>query len=197
MAKRKVLILFAHPALEKSRCNLPLIEALRGLDGVTINDLYQRYPDFDIDVPREQELLVEHEIVVMQHPFYWYSTPALLKEWQDLVLEHGWAYGHDGTALRGKTLLNALTAGGGDAAYCRSGDGYYTIREFLAPIERTAALCGMNYLPPFVVSGTHAIDGAALVGHARDYRRIIEALRDNKLDLAAAAKLQRLNPTEA
>ena len=197
MTKRRVLILFAHPAFEKSRCNLPLIEALRGLDGVTINDLYQRYPDFDIDISREQELLVGHEIVVMQHPFYWYSTPAMLKEWQDLVLEHGWAYGHDGTALRGKILLNALTAGGGEAAYGRAGTSHYTIREFLAPIERTAALCGMTYLPPFVVSGTHSIDGAALAGHASDYRRVIEALRDDRLDIAAAAKLPHLNPTEA
>jgi glutathione-regulated potassium-efflux system ancillary protein KefG len=193
MSTRKVLILFAHPALEKSRCNLPLAEAVRSLPGVTFHDLYQCYPDFDVDVPREQRLLVEHDAIVLQHPFYWYSTPALVKEWEDLVLEHGWAYGREGTALRGKTLLTALTAGGGEESYARGGHNHYTIRELLAPIERTAMLCGMTYLPPFVVHGTHAIDAEGIARHAADYRRVIEALRDGRLDTEAAADLPRLN----
>jgi glutathione-regulated potassium-efflux system ancillary protein KefG len=193
MSNRRVLILFAHPALEKSRCNRRLVEAVRSLPDVTLNDLYQHYPDLDIDVPREQQLLVEHDIVVMQHPFYWYSTPALLKEWQDLVLEHGWAYGHHGTALRGKTLLTAITAGGSEEAYCRAGHNGYTIREFLVPIERTAALCGMTYLPPFVVHGTHSLREEEMLRHAADYRRVVEALRDDTLDPAAAADQPRLN----
>ena len=86
----KVLILFAHPALEKSRVNRRLVEAVRDLPDVTIHDLYEEYPDFDIDVPREQTLLMEHDILVLQHPFFWYSTPAMIKEWFDLVLQHGW-----------------------------------------------------------------------------------------------------------
>jgi len=190
---QKVLILFAHPALEKSRVNRRLVEAVHSLAGVTFNDLYQHYPDFDIDVPREQQLLVEHDVVIMQHPFYWFSTPALVKEWKDLVLEHGWAYGRGGTALRGKTLLTAMTAGGGEEAYCQTGYNRYTILEFLAPIERTAALCGMTYLPPFVVHGTHSLKEEEIGRHAADYRRVIEALRDGTLDRAAAANQPRLN----
>jgi len=191
--KPQVLILFAHPALEKSRVNRRLAEAVRSLPGVTFHDLYELYPDFDIDVPREQELLEEHDIVVLQHPFYWYSTPALIKEWQDLVLEHGWAYGHDGAALRGKTLLSSLTAGGSEESYCRRGHNRYTIRELLAPIEQTAMLCGMTYLPPFVVYGTHSLDERAIERHAADYRRVVEALRDETLDLAAATRQTHLN----
>ncbi len=102
MANDRVLILFAHPALEKSRVNRRLAEAVQSLPGVTFNDLYQHYPDLDIDVEREQQLLVAHDVVVMQHPFYWYSSPAIIKEWQDLVLEFGFAYGPGGTALEGK-----------------------------------------------------------------------------------------------
>ena len=77
-----VLVLFAHPAIRKSRVNRRLVEAARGIDGVTVNDLYEAYPDLDIDVPREQQLLSDHDVVVMQHPFYWYSTPSSLKEGQ-------------------------------------------------------------------------------------------------------------------
>jgi len=88
-----VLVLFAHPALEKSRVNRRLAAAVADLPGVTLHDLYEAYPDFDVDVKREQDLLVAHDVLVVQHPFYWYSTPALVKQWEDLVLEHGWAYG--------------------------------------------------------------------------------------------------------
>ena len=101
----KLLIVFAHPALERSRVNRRLVEAIGDLEGVAVHDLYEAYPEFDIDVRREQELLAAHDVIVLQHPFYWYSAPAILKEWQDLVLEHGWAYGRNGTALRGKSCL--------------------------------------------------------------------------------------------
>ncbi len=192
-ARRRPLILFAHPAMHKSRVNRSLVGAVRDLDGVTLHDLYETYPEFDIDARREQELLLAHDPIVFQHPFYWYSTPAILKEWQDLVLEHGWAYGREGTALHGKTLVSAITAGGGETAYCSDGYNCFTIRELLAPIEQTARLCGMHYPPPFVVHGTHALTDAEIDGHARDYRRVIEALRDDRLDLEAARAHPRLN----
>jgi len=71
MASRSsILVLFAHPAIQKSRVNRRLAAAARGVEGVTVHDLYETYPDFDIDVPREQSLLVLHDIVVLQHPFY-------------------------------------------------------------------------------------------------------------------------------
>jgi glutathione-regulated potassium-efflux system ancillary protein KefG len=160
---------------------------------VTVNDLYECYPDFDIDVPREQTLLEEHQLIVLQHPFYWYSTPAILKEWQDLVLEHGWAYGRDGKALEGKIMLTATTTGGREEAYERAGSNRYTLRQLLAPIEQTARLCGMEYLPPFVVYGTHQLTETSIDRHAADYRRVLEALRDDRIDLATARSLPRLN----
>jgi glutathione-regulated potassium-efflux system ancillary protein KefG len=189
----RVLILFAHPALEKSRVNRPLAAAVRGLAGVTFHDLYEAYPDFDVDVRREQGLLTAHDLVVFQHPFYWYSTPALVKQWEDLVLEHGWAYGTGGTALRGKTWLSAVTTGGREAAYQHDGYNRFTIRELLAPLEQTARLCGMQFLPPFVVHGTHRLDQADIDRAAAEYRRTIEALRDGRLDLDAVASQTRLN----
>jgi glutathione-regulated potassium-efflux system ancillary protein KefG len=189
----RVLILFAHPALEKSRVNRPLAAAVRGLAGVTFHDLYETYPDFDVDVRHEQALLTEHDLIVFQHPFYWYSTPALVKQWEDLVLEHGWAYGSGGTALRGKIWLTAITTGGREAAYQHDGHNRLTIRELLAPLEQTARLCGMRFLPPFVVHGTHRLDAAGIELAAGEYRRAIEALRDGRLDLDAVEQHARLN----
>ena len=193
MAKR-ILIQFAHPALQKSRVNRKLIAALQSLEDVTINDLYEEYPDFSVNVKREQELLLSHDIIVFQHPFYWYSCPALLKEWEDLVLQYGFAYGAQGTQLNGKWVLTAITTGGPKSAYQRDGNNYFTIRELLRPFEQTVRLCGMVYLPPFVVSGTLAMKSAEEVaGPAALYRRAVENLRDGRFDLAEFEELSYLN----
>ena len=189
----KVLILFAHPAIRRSKVNRRLLEAVRDLEGVMINDLYEAYPDLDIDVEREQGLLLRHDVVVLQHPFYWYSTPAILKEWQDLVLEHGWAYGHKGHALQGKTMLSAISSGGSEEAYCAKGSNQFTIRQLLAPIEQTARLCGMMYLPPFVVHGTHGLSESAIGIPAAEYRRLVEGLRDGRVVIEKTNGLARLN----
>ncbi len=183
MTPLRILILFAHPVLEKSRVNRQLIDAVDGLDHVTIHDLYEAYPQFDIDVAREQQLLVNHDIIVFQHPLYWYSSPAILKEWQDLVLEYGFAFGQEGTALQGKKCFSAITTGGTKAAYCRQGYNFYSIRELLTPFEQTARLCGMEYLPPFVVYGTHQLrETSQIAPHADRYRSLITAIRDRTID---------------
>jgi glutathione-regulated potassium-efflux system ancillary protein KefG len=192
-AEQLVLIVLAHPALEKSRVNRALADAVRDLDGVMLHDLYETWPEFDVHPGPEQRLLEAHDVVVLQHPFYWYSTPPLLKQWEDLVLEHGWAYGSDGTALHGKTLLSAVSAGGSEESYRPEGLNRYTMRQLLAPIEQTARLCGMRYPPPFVVHGTHGLEVAEIETHAADYRRVISALRDGTLDLDRAKELSRLN----
>jgi glutathione-regulated potassium-efflux system ancillary protein KefG len=195
---RKVLILFAHPALEKSRVNLRLADAVRGLPGVTFHDLYEEYPQFHIDVKREQRLLEANDIIVMQHPFYWYSSPALLKEWQDLVLEYGYAYGQGGEALKGKSLMNAITTGGPPEAYRAEGYNRFTIRQFLAPFDQTARLCNMRYLAPFVIHRSLMImEDSQCRPFAEDYRALIESLVDGSLDLERAAQGERINQCAA
>lgn len=178
-----ILILFSHPALEKSRVHRRLLRGLPQLPGLTLNDLYENYPDYDVDVRREQDLLREHDTIVFQHPFYWYSVPPLLKQWQDLVLEHGWAYGSRGTALRGKRTLHIVSTGGSAAAYQSEGDNRFTVRELLAPWEQTARLCGMEFLPPFVIHGTHSLTAAGLESETDRYRRFLVGLHDGTLRL--------------
>jgi glutathione-regulated potassium-efflux system ancillary protein KefG len=190
---RRVLVLFSHPALERSRVNARLLEAAQGLEDITAHDLYEAYPDFDVDVRREQELLTQHDVVVFQHPFYWYSTPALLKQWQDLVLEHGWAYGSAGRALEGKWAMAAISTGGRENAYQRDGHNRFTVAQLLRPLEQTATLCHMHWLPPFVAHGTHGMGDDEIERHAGDYRRLLTALRDGAVDPERVRALSRIN----
>jgi glutathione-regulated potassium-efflux system ancillary protein KefG len=173
--------------------NRRLADALVGLDGVRVHDLYEAYPSLSIDVAREQALLAAHDVVVFQHPFYWYSTPAILKEWQDLVLELGWAYGAGGTALAGKITLNVVSAGGAAAAYHPDGHNRFTVRQLLAPWEQTAHLCGMRYLAPFVVhAALRVARDEDLAAQTAAYRRLCAALRDDAIDLDGAGRADNL-----
>lgn len=191
---KKILINFAHPAKGRSKINAALKVAVENLEGVTVNDLYSTYPDFHIDIAREQQLCEEHDVIIFQHPFYWYQAPAIIKEWLDLVLEHGWAYGSKGKALEGKVFFQALTAGGDATTYQPNGANLFTIGELTSPFSATANLCHMTALPPFAVMGVHrGLPEEQLKAYAEEYRRLIIALRDDRFDIAQAKDEPLLN----
>lgn len=178
---RKILILFAHPKFEHSEANQAMIHAISGLENVEIRDLYELYPDFNISIQLEQEALFQADVVIWHHPIYWYSCPPLLKQWIDLVLEFGWAYGPGGVYLKDKYLLNAITSGGSDLAYSSEGRNQHPIGNFLLPFEQTAKLCLMKYLAPFHLSGTFKITDSELQIKANYYRDFILELRDSQV----------------
>lgn len=171
-----LLLVLAHPALERSRANRALAKAAKGTPGVTFKDLYETYPDFVVDIETEQAALVAHDVIGLQFPLYWYSTPALLKEWLDLVWLHGFAYGAEGEALKGKRLFVACTTGASAKAYHAHGYNRFSMDEFLRPLEQTAHLCGMDWETPFVVHGASVKDDAALKAEAERYRARIASL---------------------
>lgn len=189
----RILILFAHPAIDKSRINKQLIQSVKKLDGITVNNLYENYPDFYINVVKEQQMLQMHDLIVWQHPFYWYSSPALLKEWFDLVLQHGFAYGIKGQALKGKTALSVISTGGSREVYSSEGKNHFTMNQFLIPFKQSANLCLMNYLPPFVIHGSHTVSEDEIEIQAEKYRNAMLFLRDTAFDFAEINKSEYLN----
>ena len=113
-----ILIIHAHPYPSRSRATHALLQAAQTLPEVVVHSLYERYPDFDIDVAAEQAALTQAQLTVWLHPLYWYSVPGLMKHYFDKVLALGWAYGgkHEkgdgaGRALHGKHCLWAPSTG--------------------------------------------------------------------------------------
>ncbi|HAU8297004.1 TPA: flavodoxin family protein [Vibrio vulnificus] len=193
MSKNKVLVIYAHPSQHRSEVNAPLFAAAQAVDGVTCVDLYAEYPQFDINIDKEQARLLEHDVIVFQFPLYWYSTPALLKEWQDLALEYGFAYGTDGTALKDKLMLCVVSAGGKEEAYKAEGYNHFTIRQLLAPIEQMAALTSMHYLPPFAIFGARtALEENRIDQHVERYVTLLQALVEDRVNIHAANHLNKI-----
>jgi len=183
----RLLVYYAHPGHRFSGVNKPMAAAAAALEGIGFVDLYAEYPRHNIDIAREQERLGEADIILFQCPFFWYSTPSIVKEWQDLVLEHGFAYGDGGDKLAGKALMFALTAAGPETAYRPQGYQHYRLREFTRPLEQTARLCQMRFLAPYVLYGALKApsDGRASA-HLAGYRRLLVSLRDDRYDLDRA-----------
>ncbi len=180
--KSNILIIYAHPAAHKSRINAALIARAGEVEGVSIHELYDMYPDFYIDIGKEQQALVENDIIIWQHPFYWYSAPSLMKEWIDLVLQHNFAYGRNGNALKGKKIFTVTTTGGSYEAYSEGGHNHFTVNQLLAPFEATARLCKMIYLPPFIVHGSLLLNEKDTEKAADEYYTLLKALRDGLFD---------------
>ncbi len=177
----RVLLYYAHPGHRHSHANLAIQAEAQKVTGITQVDLYAEYPRFNIDPDKEQQRLLDHDIIVFQFPLFWYSTPSILKEWQDLVLEHGFAYGLDGDKLQGKSMMLAVTAAGPEDAYTKDGYQNHPIRDFLVPLEQTARLCKMSFLPPYVLYGALRQSPEELAQHAKGFTALLAALRDDSL----------------
>lgn len=169
MSSPRTLVILAHPNLGNSRITARLASAISGLDNVTVHDLAQTYPDRRIDVAREQQLLRDHDTVVWQFPWHWYSVPGVLKEWMDQVLTYGFAYGSQGTALRGKRLQLVTSTGGPEVTYGPEGHNRFTMEELLRPLNATAHLCGMEMAEPLILHGAPGATDEELGLHAERY----------------------------
>jgi putative NADPH-quinone reductase len=117
----------------------------------TIHQLYKVYPDEVIDVVKEQELIESYDTILFQFPFYWFSSPPLLKKWLDEVLLYGWAYGSkSGYKVGGKKIALAITAGIDEEGYSASGKYKYTMEELTTPFELTFNYIKADYKGIFV-----------------------------------------------
>lgn len=166
----KTLVLVFHPNLKASRINARLLAELAktGDADVTVRDEYALYPDFQVDAKAEQAALEAADRIVIQFPFYWYSSPALLKQWEDAVIQSGWAYG-GGRALKGKQVRLVVTTGSPTERYQEDGEYHHTMRELLSPFELTAFRIELDWAEPFLVQGCATMDDEGLSKAAEAY----------------------------
>ncbi len=170
----RVLVNVFHPALAQSRANRRWSEAAQEA-GFQVRDVYRLYPDEKLDIAAEQRLCEEHDVLVFQHPLHWYGAPSLMKKWIDEVLAFGWAYG-EGAIIRGKRWQSAVTVGAHTEEYTPEGSRRYSVPEFLRPYERTAAFCGLEWLPPFLVYGAGVIGDHEILTSAERYADHLRSL---------------------
>lgn len=148
------LIILAHPKIEASVINKHWLDALKKFpDKYTIHNLYEQYPDGQIDVQKEQELLLAHDQVVLQFPVFWFSSPPFLKTWLDEVFISGFSHGRNGYKLEGKKFALAVSAGIRHHDYSVYGRYKYTMEQVLTPFVATFIYCKIDYRSYFAFYG--------------------------------------------
>jgi glutathione-regulated potassium-efflux system ancillary protein KefG len=122
-----------------------------------------------------------------------YSAPPMIKQWIDMVLEHGWAHGEGGCNMAHMIVFHTLTTGGAREGYSRNGYNRHSLGEFLVPFEQTAHLCNMTYLPPFAVQGTYLLNDADLHAAAGLYQKLLQRLARGTFSIEEILQHELLN----
>lgn len=176
--KKKTLVILAHPDIKNSRINKRWVEELQAHpESITIHNIYEAYPDWQIDVAAEQALVEGHDRVILQFPIFWFSTPALLKKWIDDVLAYGWAFGPGGDKMEGKEMGLAFSTGGKAEAYQAGGHNQFTMSELTKWLQLTAIYVRAKFLPSVTLHGAlYGVSDAEIDAAAKDYaQRLLDA----------------------
>ena len=126
----KTLVILVHPDMENSKANKRWKEELSKYpDEIEIHELYKEYPDWNINVKKEQELIEKY----------------------DHIIEYNWAYGPEGNKLKGKKMGLAVTTGGRKEYYTHGGENKFTLDELFIPFEAAINYAKAEYLPYFSI----------------------------------------------
>jgi len=106
------------------------------------------------DIRAELDKLVDADLLILNFPVYWFSTPAILKGWIDRVLVSGLCYGgrriYDQGGMVGKRAFVGLTLGGREHMFGDEGI-HGPIEQLLRPImQGTLAYVGYDVIEPFI-----------------------------------------------
>lgn len=175
----KTLVILAHPDISHSKVNKRWKRELEKYpDDIMVHELYKNYPDWNINVEQEQQLLEAHNHIILQFPLYWYSCPPLLKKWMDDVFTHGWAYGSKGIKLKDKKMGAALSIGDKKENYQPAGSVGFTVDEVLTPFKASIKHVGAIALPYFAVFGaSFHVSDEEIEQSAKDYVHYIFELQ--------------------
>ena len=138
---------------------------------------------FAADIKGEIDRLFDADLLILQFPMWWYSTPAILKGWIDRVFAFGVTYDFGRTWDRGvmteKRAMLSLTTSAPPSTFRpdgRNGD----IERILWPLHGgVLALCGYEVLQPFVAHSVGWIDDDARETILQEYA---ERLRNIEAD---------------
>nr|WP_245530970.1 NAD(P)H-dependent oxidoreductase [Alloiococcus otitis] len=147
----QTLVIVSHPEIEASNSQQFLKEAVANQEGVSYHHLESAYPDGQIDIKAEQNLLKDFDRIIFQFPFYWYSAPSMLKKWIDEVMEEGVTFGTGGNLLEGKDLGLVLVIGVAEKEYQVGGREHFTISQLTTPYQALANKLGMTFLTPLSI----------------------------------------------
>lgn len=141
-----ILVISGHPNYKSSFANRAILDDIhRQLPHADIVYLDAEYPDWNIDVKREQDRLVKAKTLVFEFPFWWFGAPSLMHRYVEQVFTHGFAYGEKGVALHGKSFILSFTTGAAEPEYNPNGTEGFTMEQFMTPFKALIKFTGFAH----------------------------------------------------
>lgn len=190
-------MIISHPEIMESGSQQYLLSSIPENKNITVHHLETAYPDFNIDVEKEQALLKQHERIIFQFPFYWYSAPGLLKKWQDEVLTDGFAYGKRGKALAGKEFGLVMSMGVKEEEYQPGGREVFSIDELTKPFQAMALKTEMVFLKMFPIFQFSYLTEEQKMDLLIRYQQYLTREKDDSLKAREKWFIQELRATDS
>jgi len=154
--KNKTLVIMAHSNPKDSKFNKVIQEALQEEETIIYKDIKSLYDNFNFDVKKEQQDIIDAQKIVFQFPLYWYTAPSILKQWVDDIFAYDFAFKYneakewEALALVGKKFQMVVTLGGSKEEYEEIG---ININNCLSSYSSTALVLGMEEQKPYLLYG--------------------------------------------
>lgn len=175
----KILYVYAHPNPQSLNGAIHQhgVSALENAcHEVVVSNLYAE----PFEAASELKKITDADHIILQFPLWWFSMPAIMKDWLDRVLLKGFAYDDGKTfahgLLRGKTASLTVTAQSPESAYRHDGTHGASLQEFLLPIHHTLRFTGIEPLDPFVVYGAFELSQERKEKIMSDYRSYLTSM---------------------
>lgn len=149
----KTLVIVSHPTPDQSKVIKALQLTAEKTSDVTVRNIESLYgSDLNgFDIAAEQQAHEEADRIVYLFPIHWFNLTPMLKAYLNQVWTYGWAFGPNGTALKGKEMQVVVSAGATEYTYSTEGLIHSTMDEVLTPMKASAHYVGMSYLPPLAL----------------------------------------------
>lgn len=147
----KTLVIVSHPEYDNSMTESFLQQCQNDIDEVDWLVLDHLTNNYEFDVDKEQKRLIKYDRILFQFPMYWYSSPALLKKYEDDIFTRSFTYANEDGKLKGKELGIITTLGEPLKNYTVGGSEGFSINEILKPYQALAFKSGMKFIKPFMV----------------------------------------------
>lgn len=136
------------------------------------------------DIRAEIGKLLWCDLLILNFPVFWFSTPAMLKGWIDRVLISGLTYGglrfYDRGGLVGKRVMISITIGAQEHMLSEGGI-HGPLEDMLRHLlQGTLAYTGMTVLPPFVAWHVPYVSAEAREQIMQGYRHRLGQLESLK-----------------
>ncbi|MQS76343.1 NAD(P)H-dependent oxidoreductase [Lactobacillus halodurans] len=165
----KTLVVVSHPEINNSQTQQFLLQ------GAKLQDVIWHHVEglSEIDVDKEQKLLMSADRIIFQFPLYWYAAPSGLKNWEDKVLTRNFIYGDDNENLGDKEFGIVVSTGMPLKDFQRGGTENITIDEIMAPYHAIADRAKMKILPTFKIPQFQYMDESKQMQLLIDYQRYL------------------------